>query len=580
MLNIESAVRANYPALTNYPAFITRPVIALFKALSHEKEVNAFLASHHQAGIPFVDAVLEHLDVSSSANQQELENIPCIGKVIIVANHPMGAIDSFSLIQLVSQMRQNGKVKILANAFLMHTPQMQDMLIPVDNMSGKISRESFRQIEDALAHDEAVIIFPAGEVSRFRPWGVRDQVWKAGFLKLAKRNQTPVLPVYIKARNSVLFYLVSMIYKPFATVLLPHEMLKARKSRLKITVGELVHERAFLRSTLPLKQHAKLFRKHLYRIAQGKPGIYATEKCIARPERRQLIRQELRNSEMIGKTSDGKAIYLVGYSSAPVLVREVGRLREYTFRKVDEGTGGKRDIDSFDAYYRHIVLWDDDELEVVGAYRVGECGKIMHETGTTGLYMKELCTFSEAFCNEVLPHAIELGRSFVQPRYWGSRALDYLWQGIGAYLKHHPEVTHMYGPVSISHSYPKAARDALVYFYLRYFASDEQYMTALTPYRLSDLTLDEMDAYFMGSDYAENFKMLRSYLKALDVGVPTLFKQYGDLCEAQGVRFFDFGLDKDFGDCIDGYLLVDIHRIKDSKRKRYIGTPPLPAQYT
>jgi len=570
MLNFESAIRANYPTLTNYPDFIIRPAFSLLKLLSHEKQVNAFLQSHHQAGIAFVDAVLDKLDVSYSANQKELENIPAMGKVIIIANHPMGAIDSFALIQLVSQMRQGGKVKILANAFLMDTPQMQEMLIPVDNMSGKISRNSFRRIENALAHDEAVIIFPAGEVSRFRPWGVRDQHWKSGFLKMAKRNQTPILPVYIKARNSILFYIISMIYKPFSTMLLPYEMLKAQKTRLKVTVGELVSERVLARSDLSLNQQTKMFRKHLYRIAHGKPGIYATEKCVARPENRQLIRQELKQSELIGQTADGKAIYLTDHGIAPVLIREVGRLREYTFRKVEEGTGDKRDMDRFDSHYRHIVLWDDADLEVVGAYRVGECGHIIDQQGISGLYMKELCKFSTSFCDEILPHAIELGRSFVQPRYWGSRALDYLWQGIGAYLKHHPEVRYMYGPVSISHAYPKAARDALAYFYLKYFTSNEKWMNALVPYRLSDLTLAEMEAYFNGGDYAENFKKLRSYLKALDVTVPTLFKQYGELCEEGGVCFSDFGLDKAFSDCLDGYLLVDTRCIKVSKRQRYI----------
>jgi len=571
MLNVESAIRVNYPSLLHYPAFLTRPMIALLRGLLHEKEINDFLNRHHHSGLPFIDAALEHLDVSCSANQKELDNIPAIGKLIIVANHPMGALDAFALIQLISQMRQNGRVKILANAFLMNIPQLQEMLIPVNNVSGKISRESFRCIEDSLAHDEAVIIFPAGEVSRFRPWGVRDEKWKSGFLKLARRNQTPVLPVHIQARNSVLFYVLSMIYKPFGTMMLPKEMLKARRSRLKVTVGELVSERMLMRSEVSLKQHARMFRKHLYRIAHGKPGIYATEKCVARPERRQLIRQELKQAALIGETPDGKAIYLVDYSRAPVLIRELGRLREYTFRKVEEGTGEKRDTDRFDSYYRHIVLWDDAELEVVGSYRIGECDKVIGEVGASGLYMKQLCEFSLPFCNEILPHAIELGRSFVQPRYWGSRALDYLWQGIGAYLKHHPQVRYMYGPVSLSHAYPKAARDALVYFYLTHFSADEKWMTALSPYRLSDLTLAEMETLFSGDAYAENFRILRSYLKALDVTVPTLFKQYGELCEEGGVRFFDFGLDKDFGNCIDGYMLVDVNQVRETKRKRYIG---------
>lgn len=573
MLNIEAALRSGIPSSARWPGPLVRAATALFRAITHETEINHFLDRQQQGGICFVENALDHLDVSWSINRKELENIPAIGKVIVVANHPLGAMDAFALIQLLAQVRQNGKVRVLANTMLMQVPQLKELLIPVDNISGAISRESVQQIEAALAREEAVLIFPAGEVSRFRPWGVRDGKWKRGFLKFARRSGAPVLPIHVDARNSALFYIASMLYKPFAAMLLPHEMLAARGRRLRITIGELVSERAVAGANLSLKQHARMFRKHLYLVGSGKPGIYATEKCIAHPENRQLLRAELKQAELIGETADGKSIYLADHAHSPKLLREIGRLREYTFRKVEEGTGAKRDRDRFDVDYRHIVLWDDAELEVVGAYRIGECRAILERHGEAGLYMHELCSFEPGFVDEVLPHAIELGRSFVQPRYWGSRALDYLWQGIGAYLRHHPEVRYMYGPVSLSHAYPRAARDAMVWFYLTHFeAGDVQgWMRARNPYCISDLTRAEMAARFTGGSYEADFRILRGYLKSLDVSVPTLFKQYSELCEPGGVRFFDFGLDSDFGDCVDGYLLVDIDRIRASRRQRYIG---------
>lgn len=543
---------------------------ALLRAITREREINAFLDNHGQTGISFVESVLDHLDVSWSINRKELENIPAIGKVIVVANHPLGAVDAFALMQLLSQVRQNGKVRVLANSILMQVPQLAERLIPVDNISGTISRESVQLIEQALAAEEAVLIFPAGEVSRFRPWGIRDGKWKRGFLKLARRSGAPVLPVHIDARNSVMFYAVSAINKAFSMVLLPREVMAARGARLHMTIGELVSERSLANANMSVKQHAKTFRKHLYQIGASQPGIYATEKCIAHPEHRQQLRYELKHAEKIGATSDGKVIYLVDSRQAPKLLREIGRLREYTFRKVEEGTGGKRDNDRFDFHYRHIVLWDDADLEVAGAYRIGECAAILGKSGEDNLYMHQLCHFSPEFSGEVLPHAIELGRSFVQPRYWGSRALDYLWHGIGAYLRHHPEVRYMYGPVSLSHAFPRTARDAIVWFYLHYFGVAEPLLTARNPYRLSELTKKEMCDMFYGESYEQNFRILRGYLKSLDVSVPTLFKQYSELCEPGGVRFFDFGLDQNFGDCIDGYLLVDVKKIKPSRRQRYI----------
>ena len=183
--------------------------------------------------------------------------------------------------------------------------------------------------------------------------------------------------------------------------------------------------------------------------------------------------------------------------------------------------------------------------------------------------MNDLCTINESL-DDKLENAIELGRSFIQPKYWGSRALDYLWQGIGAYLSHNSNIKYMYGPVSISNTYPKVAKDALVYFYTRYFSNEKKHFKAKRPYVLSKNTRQEFDKIFEDQEYPEAFRMLKAYLKGLEVSVPTLYKQYGDLCESGGVQFCDFGVDPAFNNAIDGYLLVELDKLKDEKRRRYL----------
>jgi hypothetical protein len=331
----------------------------------------------------------------------------------------------------------------------------------------------------------------------------------------------------------------------------------------------MVSEKVIGDFNLSEKRHARLFRKHLLRVAKGKKGIYPTECSIAHPVSRQELRSELRRGELLGHTSDNKEIYLIEHENAPNIINEIGRLREYSFRKVGEGSGHARDIDAYDRYYHHLVLWDDEALEIAGAYRIGECEWILSWLGKEGLYMSDLCDMNDQF-DSVLEDAIELGRSFVQPKYWGSRALDYLWQGIGVYLSHNPQVKYMMGPVSISGSFPKHAKEALVYFYTLYFGSENTMVRAKSPYFLSDYVRSEFEELFDGNNYTEDFKQLKDYLKALDVSVPTLYKQYSELCEEGGVQFMDFGIDADFNNCIDGYILVDIRKIKESKRQRYI----------
>ncbi|MFC2073853.1 lysophospholipid acyltransferase family protein [Campylobacterota bacterium] len=576
MIYVEGMIRQSYPSLYNkIPSVAMRPGINLLKKLFHEKEVNTFLNENERlTGLGFVEAILEHLNISYKVNQQQLENIPAIGKALVVANHPLGAADALSLVKMISDARQDKNVKIVANQMLSHIPQLSQLLIPVDNINGKLTRQSLHEINKALENEEIVIFFPAGEVSRASFNGIKDTYWKSGFVKIAQRTATPVLPIHIKARNSSIFYALSFLYKPMSALLLGHELMRSRKP-LEFKIGEIIPHTSFESTQLKHKQYARLFRKHLYRLGKGRTTLLATEQSISHPVDRQLLRSEIKSGEKLGSTTDGKDIYLLEAEDSPTLLKEIGRLREYTFRKVGEGTGTKRDTDKYDEYYMHLVLWDEEALEIVGSYRIGECSWIMSWLGKEGLYMNELCTIDDSLDNK-LDSAIELGRSFVQPKYWGSRALDYLWQGIGAYLSHNPQIKYMYGPVSISNSYPKIAKDILVYFYSAYFKPQGNFQSSKAPFKanhpyiLSRNTKAEFDHLFNGQDYPEAFRTLKSYLKGFEVSVPTLYKQYGELCEEGGVNFFDFGVDPSFNNAIDGYLLVDLNKLKSDKRRRYL----------
>ncbi|MDF1880973.1 lysophospholipid acyltransferase family protein [Sulfurimonas sp. MAG313] len=570
MVQVKKMIQSSYPSVYNkIPSLILRPSISFLQKLFHEKEVNTFLQENSRLiGLDFVEAILEYLNISYTTNHKELENIPPIGKTIVIANHPLGAADALSLIKMIADTRQDKKVKIVANPMLSHLPQLASLLIPIDNIKGKLTKSSVQAIDEALSNEELIIFFPAGEVSRANLNGIKDSYWKSGFVKIAQRTQTPILPIHINARNSSLFYATSWVYKPLSSLLLGHELFRSSKT-LEFSIGNIIPPSSFQNIGLKPKQYAKVFRKHLYRIAKGKPGLLASEQSICHPVDRQILRAELHKGEKIGSTRDGKEIYLLDPELSTTVLKEIGRLREYTFRKVGEGTGTHRDLDKYDDYYLHLILWDEEALEIAGAYRIGECAWILSWLGKEGLYMNELCDMDDGL-DKRLESAIELGRSFIQPKYWGSRALDYLWQGIGAYLSHNPQVKYMYGPVSISNSYPKVAKDILVYFYTNYFKCEEKHLKAKRPYILSKNTISEFDSIFEGKEYAEAFITLKSYLKGLEVSVPTLYKQYGDLFEQGGVEFFDFGVDPAFNNSIDGYLMVDISKLKAEKRRRYI----------
>ena len=568
MISVEEIIRDEYHDFFNrVPDKLSEIIVNILKLITHEQDINEFLMQNkYVTGFDFVELALEYLDVAYKVSSKDKENIPPDGKVIIIANHPLGAVDAMALIKLVAEVRKD--VKVLANGILSSIENIRNLLIPVDNIRGKLTKISRLMIEEALNNEEALIIFPAGEVSRVGASGIKDVKWKSGFLKIARKFQTPILPVFIDAKNSFSFYLTSIFWKNFSTFLLPHEMMKFRSRTIEFRVGELIPFENF-KGSVHIQSAVKLFKKHLYKVSKGKSGIFVTQKCTAHPESRQFLKKELKKADFLGTTSDGKKIYLVYAQDGLHILREIGRLREYAFRKVGEGTGKRRDLDEYDTYYAHLFLWDDEALEIVGAYRIGESGKIIKERGEKGFYLRSLCKFKKDF-QPYLRNSIELGRSFVQPKYWGSRALDYLWLGIGAYLRKNPDVRYIFGPVSISPVFSGVTKDALIYFYSHYYGATKPALEPNEAYRVPRKSIEEFKAYFYLNDYKKDLYRLKKYLKQFGLSIPTLYKQYCDMFEPQGVRFHGFGVDREFGGCVDGYLVADLTKLKYNKRKRYI----------
>ena len=411
-------------------------------------------------------------------------------------------------------------------------------------------------------------------MSRVRPNGIRDTKWHTGFVRIARSAKAPILPVHIDGRNSALFYGASMLYKPLATLLLVKEMFKHQCGHLDIKIGEMIPYESYHNPDEPVGTTVTKFKQHLYRLPKSrklrarKKPIFETEPPIALPENKLIIRRELESSELLGETSDGKQIYLIQHLKSSALLREIGRLREMTFRAVGEGTGRRRDTDKYDSYYYHLVLWDKDNLEIAGAYRFADVSYVFDRVSENGLYTQTLARYSDA-AKPLIRQGLELGRSFVQPRYQGKRALDYLWFGIGAFLKSRPQYRYLFGPVSLSNNYPAQAKDLMVYFYSMYFGATEHLATSMQPYQLS-ADSSHIASLFKGDDYKADFTVLKQSLNEMGVNVPTLYKQYTELCEPGGVTFLDFGVDPDFGDCVDGLVLVDMTQLKEKKRLRYL----------
>ncbi len=567
MIDAEKILRETYP---DFKLGKNRNIIIrLLKKLLHEHDFNQVITrNQHLRGIAFLDKLLSYFKFSYHVSPDSFSNIPSEGRLIIIANHPIGTLDGLALVKLIRSVRPD--VRIVANRVLSYMEPLNSIFLPVDVLSdGKSHKHAYKAMIDALEQEEAVIMFPAGEVSRISPTGIRDGKWKNGFVKLAKKTSSPILPIYIKASNSALFYAVSMLYKPMGTMLLVEEMFNKTDQELKFIVGSPIPSQSMSAHKLSNAELSQLFRKHIYNLAKkNKPSLFETIETVAHPVDSKALKKALYKSRMLGETKDGKKIFLYHYQDDCPVMQEIARLRELTFRTVEEGTGLSHDLDKYDVYYSHLVLWDENDLEIVGSYRIGEGHKIMANLGVEGFYTSTLFDLNPEF-QKYLPNSIELGRSFVQPRYWGQRSLDYLWYGIGAYLREQPDIQYLFGPVSMSNAYPQVAKEVIISFYKQQFGSDLNLAKARQPFIISEEAQQFAKNEF-NADYKSSFKILNSELKKLGVKVPTLYKQYVELCTDKGCHFIDFNIDPDFNNCIDSLIMVELDKITAKKRQRYI----------
>ncbi len=561
MIDLQKKLKEAYPELN--PQLEKYQFI--FKALEkllHLDEINVFIDENkHLKNFAFLDAILKHFDFHYKISNQNLRKIPAEGRAILVANHPIGSLDGLALLRMVYDIRPD--VKIIATPLLTSIEPLKGLFLPIDNISKKISHKTnLNNIYQTLEDNQAVIIFPAGEVSRITPKGVKDGQWKTGFLRMAEATSSPIVPVYVDSRNSASFYAASMLFKPLGTLMLIHEMFKQKSNTVEFLTGYPVEPKAWQPLGLKKKKLAAKFRKHLFGLRKNK-SQFNTTATIAHPIQARRLLAEIKQLDKIGSTHDGMSIYLMPYQPDSLLIQEIGRLRELAFRMVKEGTGKHVDIDAYDTRYQHLLLWNDKELEIVGAYRIGLCGDIIEQHGINGLYTSTLYQIDEDFLN-IAPQTLELGRSFVQPKYWGMRGLEYLWYGIGAVIRRHPEIKYLFGAVSIPGDYSPALLESMVNHYSSHYPkpASAPEMTAKHPFPVT--------MPCTASDRKTAFKALLKSIKSAGMKLPVLYKQYTELCEPGGVGFINFARDPHFNNCVDGLIWLELDKMKTAKKAKYI----------
>lgn len=521
------------------------------------------------SALRFAHELLGNLDISYRVPESELDRIPRTGPALVVANHPFGLLEGLLLLSLLEKVRDD--YRIVANGILHSFPPLHERVIFVNPFEEHASRHEngtrLRASLEWLRKGGLLVTFPAGEVSHLN-WDERsvvDSRWNTAAARLARKLGCPTVPLYFDGANSHRFQMAGTVHPRLRTLNLLNELLNKRHHKIQIRVGK-----AIAASTLKEFSDAELATEYLrartYLLRPSSAGRGFAPFRFTSPAKQasvgtcvpaDLMAKELAQlpaDRVLAKNGEF-SVYFASAGEIPNTLREIGRCRELTYRAVGEGTGRPLDLDRFDSYYHHIVLWHASDLRVAGAYRLAATPDILPTRGIGGLYSSTLFHYDPEYFRRIGP-ALELGRSFICREYQKKYApLLLLWKGIARYVVDRPECAVLFGAVSVSRDYHSLSRTLIVDFLKGPSASSgcgtirprhAFHPDAPVPKHVRQLgrllpTVEELSASI--GDLESDGK-----------GLPILIKQYLKI----GGQLIGCNVDPKFSDALDVLVMADL----------------------
>ena len=549
----------------------------LMHLLSIDK-VNTFYEKNAQKECgAFIQALFDELNIQFDIPASDMHKLPKSGAFITISNHPFGGLEGLFLIQLLTQCRP--EAKIMGNFLLQKIEPIQSAVIPVNPFEDrKELQSSLSGIKASIRHlqeGHPLGIFPAGEVSSFQTNAktVSDRQWQPSVLKLIQKSQVPVVPIFFHGANSFMFQVLSALHPNLRTAKLPSELFNKKNKTIKVRIGQPVAPSTlaefenysqmgrFLRAKTyalgsPLDIQ-KFYRPSLKALKRPQPIIDRVPTEIIHREIEAITQKDL----CIYEQSDFQ-LFIAFHTDIPNILQEIGRLREITFRAMEEGTNRKLDLDEYDLYYHHLFIWDKTNLEIVGAYRLGKGKDIMMKYGKRGFYTFSLFRLKNKL-KPVLSETVELGRSFIRIEYQRKMLpLFLLWKGILYFMLTNSEYRYLLGPVSISNRYSKLSQSLMIGFIKQNFYRHDlaQLVKPRTKFRIKNRRVDE--EVLLAASKAD-FRSLDKFIQEIEperYNIPVLLKKY----IKQNARIIGFNVDPKFGRALDGLIILDIRDIPAS----------------
>ncbi len=535
----------------------------------------------HLKDVEFLNAILDEFQIKFEIPEEDLKRLPKEGAYITISNHPLGGIDGILLLKLMLEREPN--FKIIANFLLHRIDPMKPYIMPVNPFeTHKDAKSSVVGIKETLRHlsdGKPLGMFPAGEVSTYIDGKlIVDRDWEEGAIKVIRKAQVPVVPIYFHAKNSRLFYMLSRISDTFRTAKLPSELFSQKDRVIKVRIGKPISV-AEQNEHATIQDYSRFLRKKTYMLANPfeKESSFLTTpnlkipkspKQIATPANQEKMLREveaLRKTECRLLQSKNYEVFFADAAQIPNLLHEIGRLREVTFREVGEGTNESIDLDKYDRYYRHMFLWDDESKQIAGAYRMGLGSEIFAKYGIDGFYLQELFRFEpELF--DMMSKSIEMGRAFISKEYQQKpMPLFLLWKGIVHTTLRYPEHKFLIGGVSISNQFSDFSKSLMIEFMKSHYYDPyvAQYVYPRKEYKVK---LKDADKDFIFDEAESDLNRFDKIIDELEPGtlrLPVLIKKY----IKQNAKVVAFNVDPLFNNAVDGLMYIRIADIPESTMK-------------
>ncbi|UJF28851.1 lysophospholipid acyltransferase family protein [Kaistella sp. 97-N-M2] len=572
--------------------FMKNPVASAIMRLTKINEVNQLYdVLKNKKGKDFFDAFVRERNLKYIVFAEDLAKVPKTGPFILVSNHPLGAIDGILMTKILTEIRPD--FKIMGNFLLEKIEPMKPFVIPVNPFEGrKDARNSSVGMRETLKHLQSggcVGIFPAGEVSnKNNEFGeILDKTWEKPALKLIKMAKVPVVPMYFHAKNSRVFYHFSKLHPDLQTLLLPAEMMHNREKPIRIRIGKQISVKV-LEDHDTIEEMGEFLQKKIYMLK----SYYEKRRTIAEQLKLPnlklnfaLLKEENVVQNIIDETPQEDLIneinalykadkmlfrngiyevFFAAYSEIPSIMREIGRQRELTFRKIGEGSNLPFDLDEYDEHYRHLFLWDNKAQKLAGAYRMALGSEVMKKHGINGFYTSSLFEFDPEL-RPFFRKVIEMGRAYISAEYQQKPLpLFLLWRGIVHVCLRNPEHKFLMGGVSISDKFSEFSKSLMIEF-MRSNYYDSAVAQYIHPKNEFKVKLKDRDKHLFFDEVESDLNKLDKIIDDLEpeMRLPVLIKKY----IKQNAKVVSFNVDPSFNDAIDGLMYIRISELPESTIK-------------